>query len=249
MSELNEYSVLHNGALFFDRSDRMRIRISGAKAAELVAGMVTNDVSALVPGEGQYAAALTPKGKIVADLRIFALEDGFLIDTSAAAGPGWKEMIRKYINPRVAPYHDVSAELSDIGVFGRSARSVVSKVFDSDDKDLLALPLYGHSRRAFADVTVIIATILRMTAAVSSPLSLSAVWDCPQEEVPAPAAPCVRLEPSPVPGRRFRRDGPMGNARSRWSKTKKAPLFSGAFCRRLRRSTRGVAPLEASRRS
>ena len=159
MSELNEYSVLHNGALFFDRSDRMRIRISGAKAAELVAGMVTNDVSALVPGEGQYAAALTPKGKIVADLRIFALEDGFLIDTSAAAGTGWKEMIRKYINPRVAPYHDVSAELSDIGVFGRSARSVVSKVFDADDKDLLALPPYGHISRSFADVTVIIARV------------------------------------------------------------------------------------------
>jgi len=159
MSELNEYSVLHNGALFFDRSDRMRIRISGAKAAELVAGMVTNDVSALVPGEGQYAAALTPKGKIVADLRIFALEDGFLIDTSAAAGPGWKEMIRKYINPRVAPYHDVSAELSDIGVFGRSARSVVSNVFEAADRDLLALPPYGHISRSFADVTVIIARV------------------------------------------------------------------------------------------
>ena len=58
MSEMNEYSSLHNGALFFDRSDRIRMRISGQKAAELVTGMVTNDVSALVPGEGQYAAAL-----------------------------------------------------------------------------------------------------------------------------------------------------------------------------------------------
>ena len=72
MSELNEYSVLYNGALFFDRSDRMRIRISGPQAAELVTGMVTSDVSSLLPGEGQYAAALTPKGKIVADLRICA---------------------------------------------------------------------------------------------------------------------------------------------------------------------------------
>jgi folate-binding protein YgfZ len=159
MSELNEYSALHNGALFFDRSDRLRTRISGAKAAELVTGMVTNDVSTLVPGEGQYAAALTPKGKIVADLRIFALEDGFLIDTSVAAGPGWTEMIRKYINPRVAPYHDVSAELSDLGVFGRSARSVVSKLLDADDKDLLALPPYGHISRPFADVSAIIARV------------------------------------------------------------------------------------------
>src|SRR6202022_4931879 len=110
MSEMNEYSALHNGALFFDRSDRTRIRISGPKAAELVTGMVTNDVSSLVAGEGQYAAALTPKGKIVADLRIFALGDALLIDTPAAAASGWKEMGRKYINPRVAPYHDVTSE-------------------------------------------------------------------------------------------------------------------------------------------
>ena len=159
MSELNEYSALHNGALFFDRSDRARMRVSGPKAAELVTGMVTNDVSALSPGEGQYAAALTPKGKIVADLRIFAFEDSLLIDTSAAAAPGWNEMVRKYINPRVAPYHDMSSEISDFGIFGRSARSLMSKLLDIDDKDLLALPPYGHISRPFGDATATIARV------------------------------------------------------------------------------------------
>jgi len=159
MAELNEYSALHNGALFFDRTDRMRMRVSGPKAAELVTGMVTNDVSALTPGEGQYAAALTPKGKIVADLRIFAFEDSLLIDTTAAAATGWKEMVRKYINPRIAPYHDVTSELSDFGVFGRSARTVIARVMDLDDKDLVPLPPYGHISRPFADVTAIIARV------------------------------------------------------------------------------------------
>ena len=159
MAELNEYSALHNGALFFDRSDRTRMRVAGPKAVELVTGMVTNDVSALAPGEGQYAAALTPKGKIVADIRIFAFEDSLLIDTSAAAAPGWKEMVRKYINPRVAPYHDVTSETSDFGIFGRSARTVVAKVLDIDDKDLLALPPYGHISRPFGEVTVSVARV------------------------------------------------------------------------------------------
>src|SRR6476659_3663788 len=159
MAELNEYSALHNGALFFDRSDRTRMRVAGPKAVELVTGMVTNDVSALAPGEGQYAAALTPKGKIVADIRIFAFEDSLLIDTSAAAAPGWKEMVRKYVNPRVAPYHDVTSETSDFGVFGRSARTVVAKVLDIDDPDLLALPPYGHVSRPFTDVTVTVARV------------------------------------------------------------------------------------------
>jgi folate-binding protein YgfZ len=159
MSELNEYSALHNGALFFDRSDRTRMRISGPKAAELVTGMVTNDVSALLPGEGQYAAALTPKGKIVADLRIFALDEALLIDASPAAAPGWKDMVRKYVNPRIAPYHDLTSEMSDVGVFGRSARQVVSRVLDVDEKDLAALASYGHISRTFGDSTVIIARV------------------------------------------------------------------------------------------
>jgi len=159
---MNEYSALHNGALFFDRSDRTRMRISGPKAAELVTGMVTNDVSALVLGEGQYAAALTPKGKIVADLRIFALDDSLLIDTSAAAAPGWKEMVHKYVNPRIAPYHDLTFELSDLGVFGRSARLAVSRVADVDEKDIADLAPYGHISRPFEGVTVIIARVPEM---------------------------------------------------------------------------------------
>jgi folate-binding protein YgfZ len=162
MSEMNEYSALHNGALFFDRSDRMRMRISGPKAAELVTGMVTNDVSSLVAGEGQYAAALTPKGKIVADLRIFAQDETLLIDTPATAAPGWKEMVRKYVNPRVAPYHDVSTELSDIGVFGRSSRSLVSRVIGIDDRVLTALAPYSHITAPFGDATVIVARVPEM---------------------------------------------------------------------------------------
>jgi folate-binding protein YgfZ len=159
MSEMNEYSALHNGALFFDRSDRVRMRISGPTAAELVTGMVTNDVSALTPGEGQYAAALTPKGKIVADLRIFALDDALLIDTAAAAGPGWKDAVRKYVNPRLAPYHDVSSELADIGVFGRTARLAISRIVGIDDRDLAALDPYSHVTRTFGSGSVIIARV------------------------------------------------------------------------------------------
>jgi folate-binding protein YgfZ len=162
MSEMNEYSTLHNGALFFDRSDRARMRISGPKAAELVTGMVTNDVSSLSAGEGQYAAALTPKGKIVADIRIFAFADSLLVDTSAAASAGWKEMVRKYVNPRLAPYHDVTPEMADIGVFGRSSRSAVSKVAGVDDRDLAALAPYSHITTSFGETPITVARVPEM---------------------------------------------------------------------------------------
>ena len=144
MHDANEYSALRSGALIIDRSDRVRIRFGGPRAAELLTGLVTNDVLALQPGHGQYAAALTPKGKIAADIRIFADADGLLTDTSPRAAANWREIVTKYVNPRTAPYRDITAETRDIGVFGPKARHVISEATQADPVALGALAHYAH---------------------------------------------------------------------------------------------------------
>jgi tRNA-modifying protein YgfZ len=53
-----------------DRSERGKLALSGRQAAEMLNGQVSNDIEALEPGEGCYAALLTGKGKMLADLRI-----------------------------------------------------------------------------------------------------------------------------------------------------------------------------------
>ena len=144
MSDASEYSALRSGALLVDRSDRVRIRFGGPRAAELLTGLVTNDVLALTPGHGQYAAALTPKGKIAADIRIFADDDGLLTDASARAGQNWREIVKKYVNPRIAPYRDVTAETRDLGVFGAKATKHVADAMGLDPAVISALAPYSH---------------------------------------------------------------------------------------------------------
>ena len=139
-----EYGALRAGAMLVDRSARGRVRVTGAKAQEVITGLVTNDVAALRPGQGLYAAALNPKGKIVADLRIFALEDELLIDAPPRAQPGWLATIRKYVNPRLAPYHDASEETRDLGLFGVAARRLMAALTGIAPDTLGALPPYGH---------------------------------------------------------------------------------------------------------
>jgi folate-binding protein YgfZ len=139
-----EYAALRAGAMLIDRSARGRLRVHGPKGSELVTGLVTNDVTALVPGQGCYAAALTPKGKIVADLRIFALRDSLLIDSPPRAHEGWLAMVRKYINPRVARYDDESVSTRQIGIFGVHARTALATATGLDVAQLGALPRYGH---------------------------------------------------------------------------------------------------------
>jgi len=139
-----EYEAIRRRAIVVNRSHRARMRFAGAKAAEVLTGLVTNDVTALTPGQGQYAAALTPKGKVVADLRILALEDGFLTDAPPRARDGWNAVVRKFVNPRLAKYVDESASLLSLGLYGVQARYVVEQMTGIGHSALALLTPYSH---------------------------------------------------------------------------------------------------------
>lgn len=153
------YSALHDAAALADHSDRVRVLVAGAQAAEAMNGLLTNDVLALTPGTGLFAAALTPKGKIIADVRVFARPGDLLIDTSAAAAPGFLAMIRKYMNPRLARHADVSTVLRAIGLYGPRARMVLATVFGHGDPALSAFVNYQHRRVRFQGANVDVARV------------------------------------------------------------------------------------------
>ena len=71
--------------MIVDRSSRGKVRIRGAEAAEFLQGQVTNDVEALEPGQGCYAALLNHKGKMRLDMRILRGPDWIWIDTEPGA--------------------------------------------------------------------------------------------------------------------------------------------------------------------
>lgn len=155
---LADYARLRTDAGCVDRSDRLRMAFTGAKAAETLTGLITNDVLALQPGHGAYAAALTAKGKILSDLRVFQRGDSdFLVDAPAAAGPNFAAMIRKYVNPRLAKYADVSESLRCIGVVGPHARQVVAHALACSPSEFDLLPPYAHSTGVFGAAPVMVA--------------------------------------------------------------------------------------------
>ncbi|MBK5189787.1 MAG: folate-binding protein YgfZ, partial [Gemmatimonadaceae bacterium] len=133
-----------DGAMLIDRSARGRMRFDGPKAAEMLTGLVTNDVLALSPGHGQYAAALSPKGRIIADVRIFARADHLLVDVPPRARFGWDALVRKYINPRVAPYLDVAAEMRQLVIAGVAARAILGGAAGLTREALAGLAPYSH---------------------------------------------------------------------------------------------------------
>ena len=98
--------LLTEDVALVDRSERGKLALTGPQAKELLSGQVTNDIEALVPGSGCYAALLTNKGKMQADLRV--LDDGSelwidtervglqaLFDTLRRGAVGWQAELHK----------------------------------------------------------------------------------------------------------------------------------------------------------
>jgi folate-binding protein YgfZ len=98
-----EHRALTESCGLLDRSQRGKLALAGPGAVEFLNGQVTNELNALRPGEGCYAAFLTHKGKMLGDLRILAVGDDpaaapseLLLDCERAALQGLFDMIRHF---------------------------------------------------------------------------------------------------------------------------------------------------------
>jgi folate-binding protein YgfZ len=86
--------------------------VSGADAATFLQGIVTVSTVDAVLGETRYGALLTPQGKIIADMILTRIEDGFLLDCAASAAPHLLKKLRM-LKLRAAV---AIGERSDLGV-------------------------------------------------------------------------------------------------------------------------------------
>src|SRR6201985_3116607 len=92
----SEYRTVTEACGLLDRSERGKRALTGPDAKSFLQGQVTNDVEALAPGEGCYAAFLTPKGKMLGDLRILDAGDEILLDTERVALQELFNMVRRF---------------------------------------------------------------------------------------------------------------------------------------------------------
>jgi folate-binding protein YgfZ len=92
----SEYSAITEGCGLLDRSERGKLALAGLDAKRFLQGQVSNDVEALTSGTGCYATFLTPKGKMLGDLRIIDTGQELLLDTERVALQELFNMIRRF---------------------------------------------------------------------------------------------------------------------------------------------------------
>lgn len=121
-----QYRVIREGSGLLDRSDRARIAVSGPEAGEFLQGQLSNDIEALEPGDGCYAALLDRKGRVRADMRVLRLDDGsYLIDTEPEAGPAVLAHLSMYKVGRDAEVAEVAEAGPLLSLLGPLSERVV----------------------------------------------------------------------------------------------------------------------------
>jgi folate-binding protein YgfZ len=139
------YEALHRGAGLIERPGRGLVRVSGADRAAWLQGLVTNDVAALVPGRGCYAAYLTPQGRLVTDMVVLAVEDALLLDLPPGVGADLAARLDQMIFAEEVAVADDSAAWARVGVHGPDAAALTGRVVGDLLDDFDAWPEHGHA--------------------------------------------------------------------------------------------------------
>jgi folate-binding protein YgfZ len=134
----SEYRAVTERCGLLDRSERGKLALTGSGAREFLQGQVSNDVEALAPGEGCYAAFLTPKGKMLGDLRILDTGEELLLDTERVALQELFNVIRRFSIGFDVELHKRTLQCGLLSLLGPDSERVL---------DMADLPAAEHAHR------------------------------------------------------------------------------------------------------
>jgi folate-binding protein YgfZ len=113
-----QYRALREEAGYLAR-DRAALLVTGSDAAEYLQGQLTNDIEAIEPERGRYAALLDRKGHLSSDMRVLHLETGDLwLDLEPVAAEAVLKHLHTYSIGREVEIKDVADRWAVISLIG-----------------------------------------------------------------------------------------------------------------------------------
>ena len=143
-----EYRAVTESCGVLDRSERGKLALTGTDAKTFLQGQVSNDVESLEPGTGCYAALLTPKGKMLGDLRVLDTANELLLDTERVSLQGLFNAIRRTMIGYDVQLHKRTVERGLLSLVGPGASAAVGA------EALAAAPEHSHQAAELGGLTV-----------------------------------------------------------------------------------------------
>ena len=128
-----EHHAVRHGAGLMDLSYRGRIKISGPDRGKFLQGLITNDALKLQEGEGLYATILNPKGRMLADLKLYCQPEAFLLEMDRELTGDTLGLLNRYRLVSKVQVEDVTDPLAQLAIHGPSAASLLQEVLGQSD--------------------------------------------------------------------------------------------------------------------
>ena len=143
-SILDEHNAVRNAAGIFDISHMGEFFVTGTAAQEFLNFALTNDVTRLEPGQGQYTLMCNQKGGVVDDLYLYCLGLGnYLLIVNASrieADFAWLQSLHeRFSQPAKVKLDEKSSSYGAVAIQGPNVARFIDAVFPGSHEPLTKL--------------------------------------------------------------------------------------------------------------
>jgi folate-binding protein YgfZ len=120
-----DYHALTAGAALGAIAPRGQIAVAGKDRAAYLQGLLSNDIVALTPGTGCYAAWLTPQGRLVTDVHVLESGDMILLDVPADLVEAILQRLDQFLFAEDVQLGDLRGALQGVWIHGPRAAEML----------------------------------------------------------------------------------------------------------------------------
>ena len=136
----------------------VQLAVAGKDRASFLQGLLTNDIQALDPGTGCYAAWLTPQGRMLTDMHVLESANMALLDVPHFTASATLARLEQFHFTEEVTLSALDSSLEAVWVHGPQAPDVLQRVLEGA-VGLADWPAYRHQPIEFQDEPVVVARI------------------------------------------------------------------------------------------
>ena len=154
----DDYRAIRDGAAIGSISPRSQIAVAGKDRASFLQGLLTNDIQALAPGTGCYAAWLTPQGRMLSDMHVLESGRMILLDVPAESAAATLERLEQFLFSEDVQIGSLAEALTGVWVHGARAAAALEGTL-SGSRGLAEWADYQHAQLEYEGEPVSVARI------------------------------------------------------------------------------------------
>jgi folate-binding protein YgfZ len=153
-----DYRQVVEGAAIGEVAPTAQLAVAGNDRGAFLQGLLTNDVQALKPGGGCYAAWLTPQGRMLTDMHVLESDGMMLLDVPAAQAEATAARLEQFLFSEDVKLGSLAGALTTVWVHGPHAAAALERSLDGAS-GLAAWAQYHHEHVGFAGESLVLARI------------------------------------------------------------------------------------------